>query len=66
MESALRQVQLAEEALILANAKLLLAKYTLETLQSEDKFMFKKTTDAIQTIQHYAIYHGISLGQNNG
>jgi hypothetical protein len=54
----------AETAAILASTKYTLAKIALKKIEDEHKntVLFKDLTDAIQTIQYYAIYNGISLG----
>ena len=65
IEIAKKELTEAEMEVMRKDAKLVIARDYLRLLQAqimEDPSSFKKMTDAIQTIQLYAIRNGISLG----
>ncbi len=65
IQIAKKELQESEMEVMRKDAKLVIARDNLRLLQAqimEEPSPFKKMTDAIQTIQMYAIMNGISLG----
>ena len=65
IQIAKKELQESEMEVMRKDAKLVIARDNLRLLQAqimEEPSSFKKMTDAIQTIQMYAIMNGISLG----